>query len=672
MLIKTREYNKLNKMIKDIFLVSSILIISILMISSGAIVLGEETKPVLQSTQQCRSNLGCLNTEFCKFEVGFCNAIGVCMRKPEVCPFCNGVYCWDPVCGCNEITYSNECIANSQGVSIKYKGACIQQTCKDYDNGLNFYVKASVLIKSADGSQHWYNDQCLDGTKLRENYCNGNNWAYEDYSCPGSCSNGVCIGAAQTCKDYDNGLNFYVKASVLITESSGAQHWYNDACTGDGKSVYENYCDGNNWKMETYPCPNGCSNGACITATQTCKDYDDGLNFYVKSSVLIKRSDGSQNWYNDACTGDGKSVYENYCSGNVWKMSTYACPVGCSDGKCIVPSGTTCIDYDNGKNYNTKSSVLIKKSDGSEKWYNDACTGDGKSVYENYCKDASTWAMETYTCPNGCSNGQCNTCSCTSWTNGACGTGGCASNQKPQTRTCTPSGCSAQLQCVDDLSCGNCHDTIPPGDANYCNINCKCNEGEGDCDSNSECNTGLICVAYSGTDYCERITQTCYDYDNGKNYNTKSSVLITETSGTQHWYNDQCIDGTKLRENYCNGYNWAYEDYSCPSVCSNGQCIICSCTAWVDSGACGTGGCDANQKPQTRTCTPSGCQTESQCITDSSCGNCHGTTPPGADNYCNINCKCNEGEGDCDSNSECNTGLTCVSSSGTDYCELVT
>ena len=99
-------------------------------------------------------------------------------------------------------------------------------------------------------------------------------------------------------------------------------------------------------------------------------------------------------------------------------------------------------------------------------------------------------------------------CTCTSWTNGACGTGGCSATQRLQTRTCTPSGCSTETQCVSDSTC-----TSPPP----------------------------------------------------------------------------------------------------PS---------CTCTSWIN-GACGAGGCSATQRLQTRTCTPSGCSTETQCVSDSTC-----TSPP--------------------------------------------
>ncbi|MBU0572378.1 hypothetical protein KKH23_01775 [Patescibacteria group bacterium] len=45
------------------------------------------------------------------------------------------------------------------------------------------------------------------------------------------------------------------------------------------------------------------------------------------------------------------------------------------------------------------------------------------------------------------------TCGCGSWVNGACGGGSCPSNERLQTRTCSPPGCAAESRCVDDAAC---------------------------------------------------------------------------------------------------------------------------------------------------------------------------------------------------------------------------
>ena len=45
----------------------------------------------------------------------------------------------------------------------------------------------------------------------------------------------------------------------------------------------------------------------------------------------------------------------------------------------------------------------------------------------------------------------------------------------------------------------------------------------------------------------------------------------------------------------------------------------CTCDPSWTNGSCGGGGCSSAQRNQTRSCTPSGCDTQSRCIADSSC-----------------------------------------------------
>ncbi len=62
--------------------------------------------------------------QFCKFApeaaCGRLDKAGVCEIPPEACP---EVY--KPVCGCDSVTYSNECVAASNGVSVQREGECI-------------------------------------------------------------------------------------------------------------------------------------------------------------------------------------------------------------------------------------------------------------------------------------------------------------------------------------------------------------------------------------------------------------------------------------------------------------------------------------------------------------------------------------------------------------------
>lgn len=67
----------------------------------------------------------CGADEFCDYapedKCGFADATGVCTETPMIC-----TQHVDLVCGCDGREYSNPCIANSNGVAVRHKGACAQ------------------------------------------------------------------------------------------------------------------------------------------------------------------------------------------------------------------------------------------------------------------------------------------------------------------------------------------------------------------------------------------------------------------------------------------------------------------------------------------------------------------------------------------------------------------
>lgn len=71
-------------------------------------------------------SLTCDTGEFCKHAIGECDVVtvtGVCSATPASCPAVD-----DPVCGCDGVTYANECEADLGGVPIRLLGAC-PDTC---------------------------------------------------------------------------------------------------------------------------------------------------------------------------------------------------------------------------------------------------------------------------------------------------------------------------------------------------------------------------------------------------------------------------------------------------------------------------------------------------------------------------------------------------------------
>jgi hypothetical protein len=75
------------------------------------------------STNSCGGKT-CAVGQFCQYPVnsgcGANHQAGSCAPKP---PFCMALGA--PVCGCDNKTYSNECLAWNAGVSVKSQGACV-------------------------------------------------------------------------------------------------------------------------------------------------------------------------------------------------------------------------------------------------------------------------------------------------------------------------------------------------------------------------------------------------------------------------------------------------------------------------------------------------------------------------------------------------------------------
>jgi hypothetical protein len=195
----------------------------------------------------------------------------------------------------------------------------------------------------------------------------------------------------------------------------------------------------------------------------------------------------------------------------------------------------------------------------------------------------------------------------------------------------------------------------PVGHLDYCRDFGPCGAGEGDCDSDSECADDLICDFVSGTDYCSSAPGECSLPVGHADYcRTSGCGPCDEGEG------DCDNDGECAGDLYCDYVRGT--DY-CRSAGAGGCSLPVGHSDYCRDPACGPcgageGDCDSNSE----------CQSGLSCVfvpgMDVCCPH-----PIGHLDYCRDCGPCRAGQGDCDSDSECQSGLSCAFVDGPDTCQ---
>ena len=170
-------------------------------------------------------------------------------------------------------------------------------------------------------------DECGNGVCISGEDCEWNGSEYRQMMCDGQSSqipsDQFCAGcklypkSSETCLDSDNGKNYQQSGIITL---SGNQWW--DYC--DGHRLTEYYCDGNSTDYpayETYNCPYGCRDGACLL------DVPEAIPTLDYTSCYLQLNSDSQYYPEETvlqCSGNEVIVGEPfvYCSPDMQVRST--------------------------------------------------------------------------------------------------------------------------------------------------------------------------------------------------------------------------------------------------------------------------------------------------------------------------------------------------------------
>jgi len=217
----------------------------------------------------------------------------------------------------------------------------------------------------------------------------------------------------------------------------------------------------------------------------------------------------------------------------------------------------------------------------------------------------------------------------------------CVKKEDPEGTVCGNEKCELGEDCSTcPEDCGKC------GSGRYCGDG-KCNGAETCRTCPKDCGTcggsGAGCCGLTGSSDCS-VDNHCgqhnlkgwYDKNNNCNYMIDGGSRFVCYNGkfyscskTSTWaWATPASNGQKIGSYTCSyssgsDGDWTGGTASAPTPPSTSPSQpSCTCTAWQTVGGCGTHGCSENKKPQTRTCNPSGCNSEFRCKTVDECSDC--------------------------------------------------
>ncbi len=573
-----------------------------------------------------------------------------------------GLQCKGPVGDINANSYDGCCSADADWDS-SLKSCCTPHSSYAcFDNDVYWYNSCTIKENKAqecgdDSCSAFGSNYCKNGDVYKKRTCSdkgcSDNACFSQSSddeqlvqdCDYDCSNGACISQPACFSNTDCGADGYIE-DPFCSVNQLKQKYRTYTCNNPGTQSAS--CS----HIDTFPIKDECKGSSCNSGEFLCKDGD------VYETETCNNEVG--------CVGNSCKITTNMTDVKVYECGT----AGCSNGQCnscTTHAGFSCSEGDVFW-YNSCNVKEDKKQECGSLSCNNGqcvsscvnecstsgvqqCSGSNLQTCGNYDSDSCLEWGGDLSCPNGCSNNQCqgggqctNECSflglsrCSTNTEEVCGyydTDSCLEwgGSMSCVAGCSLETCSLPTSCSVNSDCG----TDSYLGSNYCSmddlyrnsINYFCLTGNRGCAAG----TGAVKIQECGDDSCSAF---------GSNY----------CKGGDVFHNKTCVDrGCNINSCFANsGAVQEEKIQECGSnICSNGVCVF-SCI-----NECSTSGAKQCSGSNQQTC---GNYDSDSCLEwggnincQYGCSNNICNQPPQCTNECN-----NSGQMKCESNIQSTCG----------------
>ncbi len=176
--------------------------------------------------------------------------------------------------------------------SFCFNGVCdtMSAYCEDSDEGIDTSTSGVVQYLSASGEGGMGYDECTGDKTLTEWYCDGDTVQSKKVQCKEFCYGTVCDTMSLECSDTETGADPAVAGYLTYYSLDGTTTAYEDACSADGKTVTDWYCDGKDVKSQAFTCDGYCSYGSCTVAESS---------YFTPITTVDAFLASTQDWYYD-------------------------------------------------------------------------------------------------------------------------------------------------------------------------------------------------------------------------------------------------------------------------------------------------------------------------------------------------------------------------------------